>query len=72
MIAVSRLGVPIGEDSPHAKYTDREVDLVLQLRGEAFSYRQIARMMEMPRSTVFAICTGLIRGKIPHAYRRQK
>ena len=61
MVAVSRLGARIGEDAPGAKYTDDEVDRVLAMRADGMSYREIARIMDIPKSTVWAICRGLLR-----------
>lgn len=58
---MSRLGARIGEDAPSAKYTDEEVDRVLAMRAEGMSYREIARIMDIPKSTVWAICRGLLR-----------
>lgn len=50
-----------GEFAPGAKYTDHEVDLVFQLRADGLSGNQIAKIMEMPRSTVYAILKGDLR-----------
>lgn len=47
-----------GEDHPAARYTDREVDMVRGLREAGWSYGEIARKMDMPRSTVSAISSG--------------
>lgn len=47
-----------GEDHPHARYTDREVDMVRGLREAGWSYGEIARKMDMPRPTVAHICQG--------------
>lgn len=72
IVAVSEKGVRIGEDHPFARWTDTEVDQILELRGEGRTIRAIAKIMEMPSSTVWAICSGLIRGKVPAGFRKVK
>ena len=72
--AISATGCPIGQDSARAKYLDSDIDNVLLLRSQGLSYRQIANKMDMPRSTVFAICKGIIRSQVVWGFRtvRQK
>jgi DNA-directed RNA polymerase specialized sigma24 family protein len=48
-----------------ARYTDHDIELVLRMRGEGFSYGKIAAIMDMPKSTVHAIATGKQRGIVP-------
>lgn len=67
----NRAGRRIGESHANCRYTDHEVSLVLQLRGEGVAYRQIARLMDMPLSTVYAVCTGVIRAEIPDHWERR-
>jgi hypothetical protein len=57
-VAVNERGRRIGEDHPNARYTDGEVGMVLELRDEGKSYGVIARLVEMPKSTVRDICKG--------------
>ncbi|KAA3649383.1 MAG: hypothetical protein DWQ11_18745 [Proteobacteria bacterium] len=57
-VAVNERGLRIGEDHQNARYTDGEVTLVLELRDEGKSYGEIARLAEMPKSTVRDICKG--------------
>lgn len=64
MVAVGSRGCRIGEDSQVAKYTDAEIEQIFVLRDEGYSYRQIATMLDMPRSTVWAVAAGLMRGKV--------
>lgn len=52
LVAVSLNGIRVGEDSPHAKYTDNEIDSVFRLLDEGYSFADVARMMDMPKSTV--------------------
>jgi hypothetical protein len=72
VVAISDKGVRIGEDSPFARWTNHEVDQVLMLRSEGRPIREIAKIMEMPSSTVWAICSGLIRSKLPAGFRKVK
>lgn len=51
----------IGQEHPRAKYTDREVELVLGLADQGWQSRRIAQAMEMPRRTVRDILAGRIR-----------
>lgn len=69
MLSVSAKGMLIGEDSPSAKYTDYEVDCVMACREAGMTYGQIAKHMDMPRSTVYAICTGKIRATMVDRWR---
>jgi predicted transcriptional regulator len=64
LVAVSLNGIRVGEDSPHAKYTDNEIDSVFRLLDEGYSFADVARMMDMPKSTVWAIAKGLMRATV--------
>lgn len=68
-IAVNDRGYRIGEDHPHARYTNGEVKMVLRLRNKKFSYGKIAKMVEMPKSTVRDICTGRRRCQYPNRWK---
>ena len=72
LIAVSAKGIPIGEDGTGAKYSDWEVDCVFACREAGWTYREIAAHLDMPRSTVHAICTGKIRETVPDHYKQRK
>lgn len=56
MVAVNELGIRIGEYHQNARYTDREIGLVLDLREEGKSYGEISKLVEMPKTTVRDIC----------------
>jgi transcriptional regulator len=43
--------------------TDRDVDLVLELRSAGWLYREIAAKMEASKSTIKDICKGLTRAR---------
>lgn len=72
LIGVSSKGIPVGEDSHLARYTNREVELVLALREEGLSYRDIAKKMEMPPSTVWGLVTGRFRATLVSRYKVKK
>lgn len=69
LVAVNEHGLRIGQDHPNARYTDGEVAMVLALRDEGKSYGQIARLAEMPKSTVRSICKGYRRCQCPADYK---
>ncbi|SNR73641.1 hypothetical protein SAMN05192560_0770 [Methylobacillus rhizosphaerae] len=52
LIAVNEHGYRIGEDHHNAKYSNTEVGMVFQLRDSGMSYLEIARKMEIPKSTI--------------------
>lgn len=66
--AVNENGRRIGEDHPHARYTNAEIGLVLELRSQGESYGGIARKMDMPKATVQAICNGRARCQVAARY----
>lgn len=57
-VAINDAGLRIGEDHQNAKYTNGEIEMVLALRDEGKSYGEIARLVEMPKSTVRDIIKG--------------
>lgn len=69
IIAVNDLNRPIGEDHVRAKYTNSEVDMVLQLREEGYSLAKIARMTEIPIRTIRGYIDGSRRCQQPSAWR---
>lgn len=62
-VAVNDQGQRIGEDHHNARYTDGEIEMVLKLRDEGMGYATIAKLVEMPKSTVQYICNGSRRGQ---------
>ena len=64
-------GRRIGESHPRSKYTDREIELVLQLKDIGMTVRKIAAKMDMPFSTVGAICSGRSRNQFPSKVTRK-
>lgn len=64
-------GAPIGQWSSRAKYSDAEVEAVRTLRDDGMTYRAIAKKMEMPASTVWALCNGRLRSSSPKGWKRR-
>lgn len=62
-IQVNERGNRIGESNPRAELTDREVDQLLELRAEGYSYGWLARKFEVAKSTVQDWCSGRRRGQ---------
>lgn len=60
-VTVNEFNQPVGEFHGRAKWTDSEAELVRELHDEGWGYKRISQKMEMPRSTVRAICRGDIR-----------
>lgn len=51
-----------GQDHPKAKLSDRDVELILELRSEGWSYTVLSVTFDgTPRSTIRDICKGLTR-----------
>ena len=64
-VAVNERRLRIGEAHQTARYTNAEIEMVVTLRDEDKSYGEIARLVEMPKSTVRDICTGRRRCQYP-------
>lgn len=64
-VAVNERGLRIGEDHPHAKLANREVDLLLTLREEGWTYTQLAAKFEISKSQARNICKGRKRCQMP-------
>lgn len=72
IIGVSSKGVPVGEYSPRAKYTDKEIDEVFMLRDEGYSFGEIGKMLDMPKQTAWAVYVGRIRARTVDKWKRRK
>lgn len=72
MVPVNERGSALGQFNANARWTDSEVQAVLALHAYGMAARAIARKMEMPKSTVWAIVTGRMRDQIPHDWKRRK
>lgn len=71
LCAIGSHGIRIGQDSANAKYLDSEVEMVFMLREAGLSYQAISERLDMPRSTVHAIATGVFRGLTPTKYEKR-
>lgn len=60
-VAVNERGQRVGDSHPKAKLTNGEVDLLLMLRDENWSYAQLADKFEISKSGVRRICKGTAR-----------
>ena len=68
-VAINESGRRIGHDHHRAKLTNGEVDLVLTLRAEGWTYAGLAAKFEVCKSTIRSICTGRCRSQYPVAFR---
>ncbi|WP_422096880.1 hypothetical protein [Variovorax sp.] len=56
LVKYDERGYRIGESNPAAILTDRDVELMLELRAEGMSYAQLAEKFECSIHTVESIC----------------
>lgn len=71
VIAVNDYNRAIGEDHVLAKYTNAEVDAVIELREEGYSLAKIARMTEIPIRTIRGYLDGTRRCQQPTTWRKR-
>ena len=57
-VAVNDLGRTIGQDHVNARYLESDIENVIQLRFEGYSYTEISRMMDMPIRTIRGYLDG--------------
>lgn len=57
-IAINDRGLRVGEDHQNAKLTNYEVDLLLQLRDDGWSYLRLAEKFDISKSQARNICKG--------------
>ena len=62
-IKVNDRGLRVGESHPRAVLSDHEVELMLALREEGFSYGWLGRKFEVHKQTAAKICQGARRGQ---------
>ncbi len=70
IIRVNERGLRVGESHPRAVLSDHEVELVLELRAEGFSYGWLAKKFEVHKQTIAKICQGVNRGQV--SFRRTR
>lgn len=58
MVAVNERGLRVGEDHQNATLTNAEIELLLRLRDDGWSYRQLAEKFEVSKSAVRWYCIG--------------
>lgn len=63
LVALNENGRRIGQAHPRAKLLDTEVDQVLALLEEGFSYAQVAIKFDVSKSCIAHIATGRRRGQ---------
>lgn len=68
-VAINERGLRIGQDHQNAKLTDREVELLLELRDQGWTYRQLAEKFEVSKSAVRWYCIGGRRCQTPIAWK---
>ena len=71
MVPVGEKGDRLGQYHHRAVWTDAEIESVFALADQGMTVSEIARKMEMPRSTVWAVVHGYLRGKTPSGWRRR-
>lgn len=69
VIAVNERGIRIGQDHQHAKLSNREVELLLELRELGFSYGRLAKKFEISKSHARYICKGRWRCQTAAAFK---
>lgn len=68
-IAVNSAGYRIGDSHHRAKLSDREVELVLQLRALGWRYDDIAAKLGVGKSCIAKIVRGETRSQTPSDWR---
>ena len=68
-VGVNELGLRVGEDHVNAKLTNHEVDLLLELRGQGWSYQQLADKFDLSKSGARKICKGVNRCQQPSRFK---
>lgn len=58
IVYLNERGNRIGESNPRAQLRDHEIELLLQLREEGFSYSWLAQKFECSKSAVQWYCNG--------------
>jgi predicted transcriptional regulator len=57
-VAINERGLRVGEDHQNAVLTNAEIELLLSLREQGWSYRQLAEAFEVSKSAVRWYCIG--------------
>lgn len=70
VVGVNARGHRVGQDHPHAVLTDREVEIVFELREVGWGYRRIAAKLEVSKSLIRRIVKGEVRGQQVARFKR--
>ena len=70
IVKVNENGRRIGDDHHNARLTDHEVDALLNLRDQGWSYGTLARKFEISKGAVRNICKGRTRCQTPARLKR--
>ena len=69
-VAITDQGYRIGQDHHRAKYTDHEIEEILNLVDSGLSCYAVAKLLGIPRSTVRDWVSGRLRAHVPVRWRR--
>jgi len=69
-VGVNARGYRIGQWNQFAKFSDRVVEQIRQLRDDGMTYPSIAEKMEMSKWTVADICRHRRRAEIPARFKK--
>lgn len=69
LVGVNERGLRLGEDHRNARLTNAEVDLLLSLRDEGWSYQALADKFDLSKSGARKICKGQTRCQAPVRYK---
>lgn len=70
LVAVNEHGLRIGEDHPHAKLTNHEVELLRRLHNDGMTYDTLAAKFEISKWAVGRICRFERRGQFVSRIKR--
>lgn len=65
IVGINDAGMRVGQDHQNAKVSDEDVELLLALHTEGWSYRRLADKFELSKSQVRNICKGRKRSQFP-------
>lgn len=69
LIGVNERGLRVGDSHHNARLTNAEVDLLLTLRDEGWSYRELADKFDLSKGGARKICKGQTRCQIAVRYK---
>ena len=69
VVGVNERNLRVGESHPRAVLNDHEVELLIELRSQGFSYGWLSIKFEISKKHAWRICMGYQRGQIVHCRR---